>query len=189
LLSNCISDKIETIQEIVAHERGDRHEEGLEMKLSGNSIGHDDMDRRGEADGIDPDRRAALLLGVLGGSAIALSFGRSALAQQAAQGQATELAPGVTRRVIAEVPSVVSGFAKVRLVEVTWQPGGKLGPSTMKDAMICEMSAGALDETKNGQPVQRKTGDVWTCAVGDVDNDVNNGSVPATMRIFSLIEA
>jgi len=159
------------------------------MTPSENPFRDDDMDRRREADGVDHDRRAALLLGVMGASAIALSFGRSALAQHAAKGQTTELAPGVTRRVVAEVPSTVPGFAKVRLVEVTWEPGGKLGPSTMKDAMICEMSEGALDETKNGQPVQRKTGDVWTCAVGDVDNDVNNGSVPATMRIFSLIEA
>jgi len=159
------------------------------MKLFGNAFGHEDTDTSRGADGVDQDRRTAILLGLMGASAVAVSFGRSALAQQPAQGEATELAPGVTRRVVAEVPSTVPGVAKVRLAEVSWQPGGKLGPSTMKDAMICEMSEGALDETKNGQPVERKTGDVWTCAVGDVDNDVNNGSVPATMRIFSLIKA
>lgn len=148
------------------------------------------MDSRQEANSVDRERRAALLLGMAGLSAAALGPGHEAFAQQAATGQATEVAPGVTRRVVAEIPSVVPGFAKVILAEVTWQPGAKAGPSTMTDALICEMSAGTLDETKNNRPVPwRKAGDVWTCAVGDVDIDVNNGTVPATMRIFSLVKA
>ena len=59
----------------------------------------------------------------------------------------------------------------------------------MNDAMVCEMSQGILDETKNGQPLKRKMGDVWTCAVGDVDVDINNGTEPAVMRIFMLMKA
>src|SRR4051794_35194161 len=146
------------------------------------------METRHEAGGVDHERRAALLLGLMGASAITFGRGRNAYAQAGATGQATEVAPGVTRRVIAEVPSTVPGFAKVLLAEVTWQPGAKNGPSTMKDAMVCEMSQGVLDETKNDKPSKRKTGDVWTCAVGDVDVDVNNGTEPATMRIFMLMK-
>jgi hypothetical protein len=56
-------------------------------------------------------------------------------------------------------------------------------------AMICEMSQGTLDETKDGKPFTRKNGDIWTCAIGEVDVDVNNGETPATMRIFRLLQA
>lgn len=147
------------------------------------------MDTQHEADGVDRERRTALLLGLLGGSMVALGKTTGALAQQVIQGQAAqEAASEVTERVVAEVESTIPGFAKVRLVEVTWPPGAKSGPDTMPHPMICEMSQGALDETKNGTPVTRKTGDVWTCAVGDVDADANNGTVPATMRIFMLLE-
>ncbi len=88
---------------------------------------------------------------------------------------------------MAEVPSRIPGFAMGGLVEVTWGPGAKVGPEAMEFPMVCEMSQGVLDETRNGEPVTRKAGDVWTCAVGDVD--VNNGTEPATMRIFMLVPA
>ena len=148
------------------------------------------MGIRHEADGsVDHERRAALLLGLAGMSVAVVGQGREASAQQAPMGSVTEAGPGRTRRVVADVPSTVPGFGMVRLVEVTWQPGAKSGPDTMKDAMVCEMSQGVLDETKNGQPFKRKAGDVWTCAVGDVDVDVNNSTEPATMRIFMLMKA
>lgn len=147
------------------------------------------METRHETDGVDRERRAALLLGLAGISTAAVGQGRAAFAQQAAPGQTTEETPGLTERQVAEIPSVVPGFAKVRLLEVTWQPGAKGPTSTMKDPMICEMSRGELDEVKNGRPVKRRAGDVWTCAVGDVDDDVNNGAEPATMRIFMLMQA
>jgi hypothetical protein len=146
------------------------------------------MDTRREID-VGLERRATLLLGIASASAVVFGQGRHAFGQQVAPGEWKEVAAGVTKREVAEVSSTVPGFAKVTLVEVTWQAGAKTGPTTMKDAMVCEMSAGALDETKNNKPVPRKTGDVWTCAVGDVDIDVNNGTVPATMRIFSLVKA
>ena len=45
------------------------------------------------------------------------------------------------------------------------------------------------EASMDGQPFKRKVGDVWTCAVGDADVDVNNGSEPAVMRIFMLMKA
>ena len=147
------------------------------------------MDARHEMDGVDHERRAALLLGLAGMSVAVVGQGRGASAQQTPAGQAMEAAPGVSERVVSEVPSMVPGFAKVRLLEVTWQPGAKAPADTMKDPMICEMSRGELDEIKNRQPVKRKVGDLWTCAVGDVDEDVNNGTEPAVMRVFILMKA
>jgi hypothetical protein len=139
-----------------------------------------------EPDEVDPARRAAILLSLLGASAFAFGNGRGA---QAAQGEVREVAKGVTLQTVGEVESSFPEFAKIRLDEVTWQPGARSGPSTMEHPMICEMSQGALDETKDGKPFTRKTGDLWTCAIGEVDVDVNDGSSPATMRIFRLLKA
>lgn len=91
-------------------------------------------------------------------SAVAVGQGGATFAQQAAPGQMTEGTPGLTERQVAEIPSVVPGFAKVRPLEVTWQPGAKGPTSTMKDPVICEMSRGELDEVENGRPVRRRAG-------------------------------
>ena len=63
---------------------------------------------------------------------------------------ATEIAPGVTLKVIKEMPSEIPGFPKIQWREATWQPGAKLGPTTMKNAMICEISGGTLEQTIEG---------------------------------------
>jgi len=131
------------------------------------------------------DRRSALLLSLVGASALAAGKISPALAEQ----QPAADPEGVTERVVAEIESVFPEFKKVRLVEVTWQPGAKSGPEKMPHHMVCEMSQGTLDEIKDGRPVTRKTGDVWTCRIGEVDEDANNGSTPATMRIFMLMSA
>jgi hypothetical protein len=128
------------------------------------------------------DRRSAILLSLLGASTFAAGKVSPALGEE-------QPAEGVTERVVTEIESVFPEFKKVRLVEVTWQPGAKSGPEKMPHHMVCEMSQGTLDEIKDGRPVTRKTGDVWTCRVGEVDEDTNNGTTPATMRIFMLMNA
>jgi hypothetical protein len=147
------------------------------------------MESKQDLHSVDHDRRATLLLGLAGASAVAFGKGSSALAQQAATAQIEEVAEGVTKKVVGEVQASFPQFAKVHLDEFTWQPGARTGPSTMEHAMICEMSQGTLDETKGGKPFTRKKGDIWTCAIGEVDVDVNNGDTPATMRIFRLLQA
>ena len=103
------------------------------------------MDNRHEAEGVDHDRRAALLLGLAGVTAAVVGQGSEAAAQQAGP------APGLSVRTVAEVPSTVPGYAMVRLVEVTFEPGAKGPPMTMNDPMVCEMGRGELDETKNDE--------------------------------------
>jgi quercetin dioxygenase-like cupin family protein len=131
------------------------------------------------------DRRSAILLSLLGASTLAAGKVSPVLAED----QPADAPEGVTERVVTEIDSVFPEFKKVRLVEVTWEPGAKSGPHKMPHHMICEMSQGTLDEIKDGRPVTRKTGDVWTCRIGEVDEDANNGTTPATMRIFTLMNA
>jgi hypothetical protein len=131
------------------------------------------------------DRRTALTLGVTATAALLLSTTRNASAEDA-----KEVAPGVHLRVLKEIPANIPGFGKVRWREITWQPGSKFGPNTMKNAMICEITGGPLEQNIEGQPpTTLQPGDTYVCHIGMVETDQNNGTVPSTMRVIDLLPA
>lgn len=135
---------------------------------------------------MDMDRRTAIAFGLTGASAVLLGV-KPGLAATGAEGE--ELAPGVHWRVLAEAPSPVHGFAKVRWEELTWQPGAKFGPTTMKVPMICEIIKGPLGQDIEGQggPKTLDTGATYACHVGMVETNENKGSEVAVMRIIRLM--
>ena len=130
----------------------------------------------------DLDRRAVLMLGLAGASALVLGEGSSVLAGEAK-------GPERTVKVIKEAESMIPGFPKVRLREVTWEPGAKGEERKMPNPMVCECSLGSFESTVDGKTVTRKKGDVWTCKTGQVISDVNKEKTTAIMRIFDLLPA
>lgn len=128
----------------------------------------------------DIDRRA-VLLGLAGAAALAAGKSGGALAQ--------EMKAPSARKVIKENEAMIPGYAKVRLREVTWQPGEGLEVRPMPNDMVCEMASGSLDVVVDGKPLTRKTGDIWTCRTGMMIADHNKGNTPAVMRIFDLLKA
>jgi quercetin dioxygenase-like cupin family protein len=135
---------------------------------------------------VDIDRRAVLMLGLAGASALFLGKGRSVLA---AESKVEETAKGVRTKVFKEAESMIPGFPKVRLRAVTFQPGGKLEARTMKNPMICECSQGSLEVTQDSKTFTAQKGDIWTCKEGTVEGDINKGKTPAVMRLFDLLPA
>jgi len=134
---------------------------------------------------MDVDRRTALILGLTGVSTLLLDATHSAVAEDV-----KELAPGVQMKVLKEVPAQISGFGTVRWREITWQPGAKLGPTTMKNPMICEITGGPLEQRIEGEaPIQRQPGYTYVCHVGMVETDANKGTVPSIMRVIDLLPA
>ncbi len=131
---------------------------------------------------VDLDRRTVLMLGLAGASAVVVGTGGTALAQQAKE-------PERKVTVIKEAESMIPGFPKVRLREVTWDPGAKGEERKMPNPMVCECSLGSFESTVDGKTVTRKKGDVWTCKTGQVISDVNKGKTTAIMRIFDLLPA
>jgi quercetin dioxygenase-like cupin family protein len=128
---------------------------------------------------VDLDRRAVLMLGVAGASALVLGKGSSVLAAEE---------KGVERKVFKEIDSMVPGFSKVRLRAVTYQPGAN-SKATMKNPMICECTQGTLEVTQDDKTWTAKKGDIWTCKVGMVEANANKGKTVATMRVFDLLSA
>jgi co-chaperonin GroES (HSP10) len=127
----------------------------------------------------DVDRRAILLLGLAGASALILGAGDRVIA-----GEAT----GMDIKVIKEAASMIPGFPKVRLREATYQPGGR-SKNTMQNPMVCECSQGSLEVTQDGKTFTVQQGDIWTCDKDTVEENVNKGSTVAVMRVFDLLPA
>jgi hypothetical protein len=124
-------------------------------------------------------------MGLTGASALFLGAVRTATAEDA-----KEVAPGVQLRVLKEIPVQFSGYSKVRWREITWQPGAKFGPNTMKNPMICEITGGPLEQHIEGQPpTTLQPGDTYVCHIGMVETDENKGTVPSTMRVIDLLPA
>lgn len=131
------------------------------------------------------DRRTALVVGLAGASALLFSAPQAVLAADT-----KEVAPGVTLKVLKKMPSDIPGFANIQWREITWQPGAKLGPITMKNAMICEISGGTLEQTIEGMKTKTlQPGDTYLCHVGMVETDTNKGTTPTTMRVIDLLTA
>ena len=126
------------------------------------------------------DRRAILMLGLAGASALVLGKGSSVLAED--QGK-------VERKVFKESQSMIPGFPKVRLRAITYQSGAS-SKDTMKNSMICECTQGALEITQDdGKAFTAKKGDLWTCKTGTVEQTANKGKTVAVMRVMDLLPA
>lgn len=135
----------------------------------------------------DLDRRRALLLGIAGTAMLSLA-GTGPV--HAAEGETKELAPGVTLRTLKVVDSMIEGYPKASLSEVIFEPGSSLGPITMNNPMICEITAAPLEQHIEGQsPSTLQPGDIYTCHVGMVETDRNTGTVASIMRVFQLLPA
>jgi len=153
--------------------------------------------RNKEEDAMDIDRRTAIVMGLTGASAAsALLVGvKSTLATETL---GEEIAPGVHYRLLGEVQSPIEGFVRVSWEEITWQPGAKLGPETMKNPMMCEIMAGELRSTRGAsgrahsdvaQLMPITAGYTFAAKVGMVENNENKGTEVAVMRRVNLLPA
>ena len=128
-------------------------------------------------------RREVMIAGLAGVSAVFAGTGGTAWAQS------IESKGKIDRKSMEPVASMIPGVAKVRVREVTYQPGAS-SKAKMQDAMICECTQGTLEIGQDDhKPFVAKTGHMWTCNVGTIEITANKGSTPATMRVIDLMKA
>jgi quercetin dioxygenase-like cupin family protein len=129
-------------------------------------------------------RRQTLMAGLGAVSAFILGTREEALA---AVGDETKIAEGVTVKTLGEGKSMIQGYPKVRLREVTVQPGSSFPLLPMKNNMVCHMAEGELQIDQGDMKFTVKKGDVWTCIPGGKEGGSNSGSTVAVMRISDLL--
>jgi uncharacterized cupin superfamily protein len=131
------------------------------------------------------DRRTVLGIGLTGAVTIAMA-GCAEQMQQARQD------PPMRERMeikdLGTFNSMIAGIPKVRLRELTYQPGGR-SSSTMPNDMVCECTEGILEITLDAQaPMTVRRGELWTCRQGMREASRNPGSTPAVMRVVDLLK-
>jgi hypothetical protein len=129
------------------------------------------------SDGMYLNRRAVLMAGLAGASALVFGSNSNLFAAED---------KGVERKTGKQVDSMIPGFPKVGQREITLQPGAST-KATMKNPMICECSQGSLEVVQDGKKFTANKGHVWTCKEGLVEETSNKGKTAATMRIFDLL--
>jgi hypothetical protein len=132
-----------------------------------------------QSDGTDLNRRAVLMAGLAGASALVFGGNSNLFAAED---------KGVERKTGKQVDSMIPGFPKVGQREITLQPGAST-KATMKNPMICECSQGSLEVVQDDKKFTANKGHVWTCKEGMVEETSNKGKTAATMRIFDLLPA
>ncbi len=132
-----------------------------------------------QSDKANLDRRAVLMAGLAGASALVFGGNSNLFAAED---------KGVERKTGKQVDSMIPGFPKVGQREITLQPGAST-KATMKNPMICECSQGSLEVVQDDKKFTANKGHVWTCKEGMVEETSNKGKTAATMRIFDLLPA
>jgi quercetin dioxygenase-like cupin family protein len=132
-------------------------------------------------------RRPALALGLAAAATPALPMGAVAQMQMPGPDEGEELAPGVRLVQYGKGPSIVPAYKSLSLFDIVFQPGSHLPQDTMKNDMVCHMAEGELRVMQSGKEFRFKKGDVWSCATGSTEEDWNEGSTVAVMRVIDLL--
>jgi quercetin dioxygenase-like cupin family protein len=132
---------------------------------------------------VNVKRRELMVAGLVGASALLVGKGGSAYAQPIEEKGKLE-----RKELKKPAESMIPGFPKVRLREITYQAGAS-SKAKMQNAMICECTQGTLEVTQDDKTWTANKGDIWTCKVGMVEGNANKGNTPATMRVFDLLSA
>lgn len=130
------------------------------------------------------DRRTAISLGLGAATLLVADQSKPAFA---AVGDETKIAEGVTAKILGEGPSIVPGFAKVRLRDITMQPGSSFPSTPMMNSMVCHTLQGEMEITHGDHKFTAKKDHVWTCTQGMSEAAANKGSTVAVMRITDLL--
>ena len=131
---------------------------------------------------VNARRRELMVAGLASASALLVGTGGNAWAQP------IEEKGKVERKTLQPAESMIPGFPKVRLREITYQPGAST-KAKMQNAMVCQCTQGTLEVSQDDKTFMAKTGDIWTCKVGLIEANANKGNTPATMRVIDLLTA
>lgn len=141
---------------------------------------------------MDTDRRSVMALGIAATAAIPF-LASPALAQEPpAYGphDGKDIGPGRRLVEVGTMPSEISAYKEIKIIDVVYQPGADDGKESEMDMdMVCHITAGEFDITKRGKTFHIKTGGVYTCGKGKTDFAKNTSNAVGIHRIALLVPA
>jgi hypothetical protein len=100
-----------------------------------------------------------------------------------------EIMPGVREVDLGDWPAKIGTYAKVTVRDYISAPGGHFPEEKMANDMVCQILEGAFKVRQDDNVFVADTGHTFACSIGMLEEDWNEGSVDAVMRVVNLLPA
>jgi hypothetical protein len=132
------------------------------------------------------NRRSALFLGV----ALAPTMGLSqpaAAASMYGPDAGKEILPGIRQVDLGKWPINIATYKTAVVTDYIFAPGSGFPDEAMKNDMICQIMEGAIWVKQGDRAYTAKAGHVFACAKDTFEEDKNQSSATAVMRVIDLM--
>ena len=138
----------------------------------------------------DVNRRSAMTLGLTVAVAAPLvALSTPAAAEMYGPDVGKEVMPGIRQIELGEWPVNFGGYKRAVANDYVMGPGAAFPEETMKNDMLCQIMEGEIQINQDGNMTAAKTGHVYSCMIGTVETDKNEGDTSAIMRVIDLFPA
>jgi hypothetical protein len=134
------------------------------------------------------DRRSAFLLSAAGAAPF-FALPHPAAAAMYGPDDGTEILPGIRQIDLGEWPVNFATYKKVKVTDYVFAPGSGFPNEAMKNDMVCHILEGEVWVKQGDVEYTAKTGHVFACGKDTFEEDKNQGSVAAVMRVIDLLPA
>lgn len=100
-----------------------------------------------------------------------------------------EIMPGIRQVELGEWPVNFGGYKRAVANDYIMSSGAAFPEETMKNDMLCQILAGEIVINQDGTVSTAKVGHVYSCIIGTVETDKNEGATAAIMRVIDLFPA
>ncbi len=134
------------------------------------------------------NRRSALTLGLTAVAATPLAaLATPAAAEMYGPGAGKEILPGIRQVDLGKWPVSFATYKTAVATDYIFAPGSGFPNEAMKNDMICQILEGEIWIKQGETPYTAKTGHVFACAKDSFEEDKNQGSTAAVMRVIDLL--
>ena len=138
----------------------------------------------------DVNRRSAMTFGLTVAVAAPLvALSTPAAAEMYGPDAGKEIMPGIRQIELGEWPVNFGGYTRAVMNDFVMGPGTAFPEEVMKNDMLCHVIEGEIQINQDGNMIAAKTGHVYSCMIGTVETDKNEGDTSAIMRVIDLFPA
>ena len=134
-------------------------------------------------------RRSALLLGMTAGALPVLAVAAPAAAAMYGADVGKEIMPGIRQVDVGKGPIAIGAYKTAVVTDYVFAPGSGFPDEAMKNDMICQIMEGELWVKQGDNEFTAKAGHVFACAKDTFEEDKNQSSATAVMRVIDLMPA
>ena len=135
----------------------------------------------------DMNRRTAMAFGLTVAAATPLvALATPAGAAMYGPDDGKEVMPGTREIDLGDYPVKMGPYTKITMRDYVGAPGAHWPEEKMKNDMVCLVLEGAFKVKQGENTFMAETGQLFACGIDSLEEDWNEGSVAAVMRVINL---